>query len=94
MDASVTVSIISGIGVILSAWFAFAGNKKGTLATAEQSFRTTILADNEKLRERIEQLEQKLTEVMVENGHLRVKVTELEACQNSTAGGSANEETA
>jgi hypothetical protein len=77
MDASVTVSIISGVGVILSAWFAFAGNRKGTLATAEQSFRTTILEENEKLRKRVEELETKLSKVVVENQELQLEMVRL-----------------
>lgn len=81
MDASVTVSIISGVGVILSAWFAMAGNKKGTLAEAEQNFRSTILADNEKLRQRVDELEKKLINVVAENGQLKAKVTQLETNQ-------------
>lgn len=79
MDASVTVSIISGVGVILSAWFAFAGNKKGTLATAEQNFRSTILADNESLRKRVSELEKKFEDVLTENGQLKIENAKLKA---------------
>lgn len=91
MDASVTVSIVSGVGVIIAAWFAFAGNKKGTLASAEQQFRTTILADNENLRKRVEELEKKLTGVVEENGQLKAEVKKLKA--NSTNGGNEDEQT-
>lgn len=81
MDASVIASSIAGVGVILTAWLGFMGNKKGTLATAESSFRTTVIEENTKLRERMEKLEQKLSNVMIENVKLKTKIARLEAKQ-------------
>ncbi|WP_422661711.1 hypothetical protein ACK8P5_26680 (plasmid) [Paenibacillus sp. EC2-1] len=57
MDASILVAIISGVGTILVAAVGFMGAQKGTLASAEQNFRTTIIQENEKLRKRIDELE-------------------------------------
>lgn len=77
MDASVASSIIAGIGVILTAWLGFIGNKKGTLSAAEQDFRKAILEDNEKLRKRVDELEKKLTKVLIDNRRLQLKIIEL-----------------
>jgi hypothetical protein len=79
VDASVTAALISGVGVIVTAWVGFLGSKKGTLASAEQSFRETIINENEKLRKRVDGLEQKLSDVLVENSKLKVEVTRLKA---------------
>jgi TolA-binding protein len=78
MDANVMVAIISGVGMILSGWIGFMGNKKGTLATAEKDFRTAILEDNQKLRQRVDELEQKLTSITIEYNRLQVKLIKLQ----------------
>lgn len=78
MDASITSAVIAGVGVILTAWLAFMGTKKGTLATAEKDFRSTIMADNENLRRRIEELETKLHAVQVDNHRMTMAMVEIE----------------
>lgn len=83
MDASVVSSLIAGVGVIMTAWLGFMGNKKGTLASAESEFRTTILKENESLRERIEKLENKFSLVLIENVELKAEITRLKADNNS-----------
>lgn len=77
MDESLVSALMAGIGVILSAWLGFAGTKKGTLATAEKDFRSTILEDNKQLRSRVEQLETQLTAVMKENHLMNLKMIEI-----------------
>lgn len=77
MDASVTSSIIAGVGVILTAWLHFAGAKKGTLASAEKEFRQTLIEDNDAMRKRIDELERKLYDVTIENKKLKLKMIEL-----------------
>ena len=77
MDESLVSALMAGIGVILAAWLGFAGSKKGTLATAEKDFRTTILEDNKQLRERVEQLETQLVAVKKENHQMQLKMIEI-----------------
>lgn len=77
MDHSLTASIVAGIGVIMTAWLGFMGTKKGTLATAEKDFRTTIMEDNKQLRERVDSLEKKLSTVMKENHEMSLKMVEI-----------------
>lgn len=60
MEPSVIVSLISGGGVIIAAFLAFLGSKKGSLATAESEFRKTILQENKDLRDRVDKLEKEL----------------------------------
>lgn len=78
MGTSVIVSIISGIGVIGAAILGYFGQKKGSVANAEQKFRESILEQNEKLRKRVDELEQKLTDVMLQNRKLQIKIIDLE----------------
>jgi predicted nuclease with TOPRIM domain len=90
VDASVTAALISGVGVIVVAWVGFLGSKKGTLSSAEANFRTTILEENAKLRQRVDGLEKRLSHVSVENSKLKVKLARLEEA-SSTEGGSHHE---
>lgn len=78
MGTSVIISIISGLGVIGAAIIGYFGQKKGSVANAEQKFRENILEQNEKLRRRVDELEQKLTDVMIQNRRLQLKVIDLE----------------
>lgn len=84
MDASVTSAVVAGVGVILTAWIAFMGTKKGTLATAEKDFRSTIMADNEHLRKRIEELETKLNVVQMDNHRMTMAMVDLERNSSPT----------
>lgn len=83
MDVSVTVSIISGVGVIVGAWIGLLGTKKGTLAAAEKDFRTAVLEDNEKLRTRIDDLEKKLASLTVENSRLNIELLKIKKDKDS-----------
>lgn len=83
MDTSIIVSIVSGIGAILVAGLGFMGNKKGTLASAEQNFRDTILQENEKLRKRVDELEdenkQNSDKLLEENKKLQLRILNMES---------------
>ncbi|ABS83735.1 hypothetical protein 0305phi8-36p177 [Bacillus phage 0305phi8-36] len=78
MGTSVIVSIISGLGVIGAAILSYFGQKKGSVATSEQKFREDILAQNEKLQRRVDELEQTITNMRIENRKLQLKVIDLE----------------
>lgn len=91
MDASVVAAIIAGVGVIMSAWLGFAGNKKGTLATAERDFRETILEENKDMRVRMEEMEKTISAVMLENRQLKMEIIQLRS-ERRNAGGEDGED--
>lgn len=74
MDVSTISAVMALAGVMFSAWIGFLGSKKGTLADAEKDFRATILQDNKDLRERIEELEERIDELVRENTRLQIKL--------------------
>lgn len=74
MDASTIAAIMAALGVIVSAWIGFLGNKKGTLASAEKDFRETIMEDNEKLRLRVEKMEKTIIKLTKENAILKAQM--------------------
>lgn len=78
MDATVIASIVSGVAVVGGAVIAFMGQKKGTLATAEHNFREAILKDNEKLRNRLDEVEAENGELEAEVSNLRRRISKLE----------------
>lgn len=88
MGTSVIISIISGIGVIGAAILSYLGQKKGSVANAEQKFRENILAQNEKLQRRVDELEQTITDMRIENRKLQLKVIDLE---DERKGGASHE---
>lgn len=74
MDASTIAAIMAALGVIISAFIGFLGNKKGTLASAEKDFRETIMEDNEKLRLRVEKMEKIVIKLTKENAMLKAQM--------------------
>lgn len=74
MDVSTISALIALAGVVFTGWIGLMGNKKGTLASAEKDFRATIMQDNKDLRERVDELEERIDELVRENTKLHLKL--------------------